>query len=212
MNKAPVALAIAGLMACDGSLAKLWEPPPGRQVKTVPSVKVISGRIAALTSETTPRQVAPTLDERINVIDHVGLGNNVWIVRTRIPLLNSKRELRLAGGEILTDQQLSRLLDAAPRQVLGLTLDETLTFLRDQKGLGRTGRVVGCDGDPIDSALALRACLALAFDRGQPILSFDKPTVPKMPTILPDSGPPLVDRSITTDAGVSKRFDGGELR
>ena len=210
MSRMPAALVIMGLVACDGSLAKLWEPPSGRQVKTVPSVRVISGRIAALISETTPRQVAPTFDERINVIDHVSLGHDVWIVRTRIPLLRSRRELRRADGATFTDQQLSRLLDAAPRQVLGLTLDNTLSVIRDQKGLGRTGRVVGCDGDPIDSPLALRACLALAFDRGQPILRFDTPPAEEIGTSLTDSGPPLVDRSITTDAGASKRFDGGE--
>ncbi len=205
-------LAIAGLGACDGSLAALWEPPPGWQAKTVPSVKVISGRISALINETVPRQVAPTLDERINVIDHVGLGNNVWIVRTRIPLLRSTRELRLADGRIVDDQQLSRLLDAVPRQILGLKLDDSLSVITDQKGLGRKGRVVTCDGDPVDSALALRACLALAFDRSQPILTFDAPTTMKNETRLLDAGPTLVDQSITTDGGVSKIVDGGALR
>ena len=205
-------LAIAGLAACDGSLATLWEPPSRSQAKTVPSVKVISGRISALISETVPRQVAPMLDERINVTDQVGLGNDVWIVRTRIPLMRSKRELRRDDGRIVDDQQLSRLLNAVPRQVLGLTLDDSLRVISDQKGLGRTGRVIACDGDPMDSTLALRACLALAFDRGQPILSFDAPTIMKKGTTLTDAGPTLVDQSITTDAGSSKIVDGGELR
>ena len=212
MSRALVVLAIAGLGACDGSLAALWEPPQGLQAKTGPSVKVISGRISALISESVPRQVAPTLDERVNVIEHVGLGDGVWVVRTRIPLLRSKRELRRADGRVVDDQHLSRLLNAVPRQVLGLTLDDSLSVITDQKGLGRKGRVVACDGDPMDSTLALRACLALAFDRSQPILKFDVPTTMKNNTSLPDAGPTLVDQSITTDAGTPKIVDGGALR
>ena len=212
MSRSFVVLALAGLTACDGSLAQLWEPPRGLQSKTVPSVRVISGRISALISETVPRQVAPTLDERINVIDHVELGNNVWVVRTRVPLLRSTRELRHADGRIVGDEQLSRMLNAVPRQVLGLTLDESLRVISDHKGLGRKGRIVACDGDPIDSTLALRACLALAFDRGQPILRFDAPITTKIVTGGTDSGPTLVDSSITTDAGLSKIVDGGASR
>lgn len=207
-----MALAITGLTACNGSLADLWQPPASVHTKTVPSVKVISGRISALVSKTVPRQVAPTQDERINVIGHVALGNDVWIVRTRIPLENSKRELTRTDGRVVDEQQLSRLLNSAPRQVLGLTLDESLRVIRDQKGLGRAGRVVVCDGDPINSALALRACLALAYDRGQPVLEFESPKLIKITSDASDAGPTLVEQSITTDAGEATMVDGGGAR
>ncbi len=212
MSRFCLALAITGLMACNGSLADLWQPPPGLQTNTVPSVKVISGRISALVSKTVPRQVAPTRDERINVIDHVALGDDVWIVRTRIPLENSKRELTRTDGRVVNEKQLSRLIDAAPRKVLGLILDESLRVITDQKGLGRAGRVVVCDGDPVESALSLRACLALAYDRGQPVLEFESPKIIKITSDAPDAGPTLVEQSISTDAGETTMVDGGGAR
>lgn len=212
MIRLSAALAMLGLSACEGSLADLWQPPIVPQQRSAPKVKIISGRIGVLVSQTAPRQVAPSQDERINITHSVSLGSGVWIVLTRIPLIRSKTQLRLSSGQVIDGDRLDRLLSLAPRAVVGLRLDDQLNVIEDTLGLKRQGRVIGCGGDPIDSALALRACLALAHNRDAPALKFEAPVVLPIPSVSRDAGRPLADQQVRADAGASSPVDVGEPR
>ena len=212
MNRLVCALAMLGLIACEGSLADLWQPPLVSQQKSVPKIKMISSRTGVVVSQTIPRQVAPSHDERVNIAQSVSLGSDVWIVRTRIPLARSKIQLQLPSGQVIDDARLNQLLNMAPRSVVGLRLNEHLEVIEDTRGLGRQGRLVGCGGDRVDSALALRVCLALAHHRELPALEFEAPVVLPIPSVTRDAGAPLAEQQIRDDVGVSNRFDVGESR
>ena len=200
-------LAMLGPAACEGGLAALWMAPPKPVARTLPTLHPVSGRLGVVVSPARPQQVALAPNERVNVLQSVKLGEEAWLVRVSVaPASAPKQPQETAFGGIARERLLT-MLSEAPSAVVGLRLDSSLLVLEDQRGLSRRGRVIRCDGEPVTSSLALRACLVLARG-GVPKLEFElvvseTPAVTDAPTT-----PALADRLVRADAGPP--VDGGE--
>ena len=200
--------------ACDRGLADLWNAPVKRVSSRatpqarVPHVRMLSDRLGVVVNTAPPTRVAPTPDERINVMQSAPLGDDLWVVRTRVRTglgSGAPSRVRWPDGRRLSDALLEKALEGAPQAVLGLRLDDRLHVVADSHNKGRRGKLVQCDGDWVADALALRACLVLAASRGAPVLVFEPEELAK------DAGVPLVDATIPLDAAVAGQ-DGGVLR